>query len=42
MQKEANQAKRIVVKAANYNPRNLKESVIVQDYIDSMYDFYEE
>lgn len=42
MKKEANQAKQIVVKAANYNPRNLKESAIVQDYIDAMYDFYEE
>ena len=38
---EFSQAKRIVVKAANYNPRNLKESAIVQNYIDAMYDFYE-
>lgn len=36
-----NQAKRIVVKAANYNPRNLKESAVVQFYIDAMYDFNE-
>ena len=36
-----NQAKRIVVKAANYNPRNLKESAKIQDYIDATYDFYE-
>ena len=42
MQKEASQAKQIVVKAANYNPRNLKESAIVQDYIDAICDFNEE
>ena len=38
---EFNQAKRIVVKAANYNPRNLKESYKIQDYIDALYDFHE-
>ena len=42
MQKEASQAKQIVVKADNYNPRNLKESAIVQDYIDAICDFNEE
>ena len=36
---QAIQAKRIVVKAANYNPRNLKESAVIQDYIDAMSDF---
>lgn len=41
IQQEFNQNKRIVVKAANYNPRNLKESFVVQDYIDAMYDFHE-
>lgn len=38
---EFDQAKKIVVKAANYNPRNLKESYVIQDYIDSMYSFME-
>lgn len=38
---ELEQAKRIVVKAANYNPRNIKESYKVQDYIDSAYAFLE-
>lgn len=38
---ELDQYKRIVIKAANYNPRNLKESYDVQDYIDSMCSFYE-
>lgn len=42
MKQEFNQAKHIVVKAANYNPRNIKESYAIQDYIDFMYDFYEE
>lgn len=41
MKKEFSQAKRIVVKAANYNPRNLKESTEIQNYIDAMYDFHE-
>ena len=36
---EFDQAKKIIVKAANYNPRNLKESYMIQDYIDSMYEF---
>lgn len=35
------QCKQIVVKAANYNPRNLKESYKIQDYIDAMYAFHE-
>lgn len=34
---DSSQAKHIVVKAANYNPRNLKESAIIQDYIDTSY-----
>lgn len=38
---ELEQYKRIVVKAANYNPRNLKESYMIQDYIDSAYAFIE-
>ena len=38
---ESNQAKRIVIKTANYNPRNLKESYVVQDYIDAMYEYNE-
>ena len=42
MRAEFSQAKRVVVKAANHNPRNLKESAKVQLYIDSMYDFCEE
>ena len=36
---EFDQAKKIIAKAANYNPRNLKESYMIQDYIDSMYEF---
>ena len=36
---QLNQCKQIVVKAANYNPRNLKESYKIQDYIDAMYEF---
>lgn len=36
---KAIQAKRIVVKAASYNPRNLKESAVTQDYIDAMCEF---
>lgn len=36
---EFDQAKKVVIKAANYNPRNLKESYMIQDYIDSMYEF---
>ena len=35
------QAKAIVIKAANYNPRNLKESQIMQVYIDSLLEFSE-
>lgn len=42
MSQEFNQAKHIVVKAANYNPRNLKESFDIQFYIDSMNDFNKE
>lgn len=42
MMQEFNQAKHIVVKAANYNPRNLKESFDIQFYIDSMNDFNKE
>jgi len=38
---ELDQAKKIMVKAAHYNPRNLKESYIVQEYIDSLYEFNE-
>lgn len=41
LKQQLNQAKRIVVKAANYNPRNLKESADIQFYIDAMYDFNE-
>lgn len=37
---ELEQNKRIVIKAANYNPRNLKESAVIQNYIDIMRDFY--
>lgn len=40
MREEFKQAKHIVVKAAYYNPRNIKESTILQDHIDAMYDFY--
>ena len=36
---EFDQSKMVIVKAANYNPRNLKESYVVQDYIDSVYEF---
>lgn len=39
--KEFAQTKKIIIKAANYNPRNLKESYMKQDYIDSMHDFLE-
>lgn len=35
------QANRIMTKAAYYNPRNLRESYEVQDYIDSIFDSYE-
>lgn len=35
------QAKSVVIKAANYNPRNLKESFNVQFYIDSLLEFSE-
>lgn len=42
LQLEFQQAKRVVVKAANHNPRNLKESAKIQMYIDAMYDFHEE
>ena len=38
---EFEQYKRIVVKAASYNPRNLKESCEIQDYIDYIYAFNE-
>ena len=38
---EFKQAKQIVVKAANHNPKNLKESADIQMYIDSMYELYE-
>lgn len=38
---ELEQCKRIVVKAASYNPRNLKESYEIQDYIDYIYAFNE-
>ena len=38
---ELDQYKRIVIKAANYNPRNLKESYAIQDYIDSACAFNE-
>lgn len=39
LRNEFNQAKHVVVKAANYNPRNLKESADIQFYIDAMFDF---
>lgn len=40
--KEQNkQAKHIVVKAANFNPENLEESIMYQDYLDTMNDFEE-
>lgn len=42
MKMQFKQAKQIVVKAAHYNPRNLKESAVIQDYIDSLYEFSEE
>lgn len=42
MKMQFKQAKQIVVKAAYYNPRNLKESAMIQDYIDSLYEFSEE
>lgn len=32
------QANQIMTKAANYNPRNLKESALVMDYIDSIFE----
>lgn len=38
---ELEQYKRIIVKAANYNPRNIKESYKIQDYIDASYEFLE-
>lgn len=41
LRNEFNQTKHIVVKAANYNPRNLKESANIQFYIDAMIDFNE-
>ena len=41
MDQEFKQNKRIVIKAANYNPKNVKEATEYQNYIDSMYEFYE-
>ena len=35
---EIDQAKHIVAKAAHYNPKNLKESAVIQLYIDSLYE----
>ena len=38
---EFNQCNRIITKAGNYNPRNIKESTLVMNYIDSAFDFHE-
>ena len=39
--KEFNQCNRLVTKAGNYNPRNIKESTLDMNYIDSVFDFHE-
>ena len=41
VKQQTKQAKHIVVKAANFNPENIKESMVYQDYLDAMNDFEE-
>lgn len=41
VKQQTKQAKHIVVKAANFNPENIKESVEYQYYLDAMNDFEE-
>ena len=38
---EFEQANQIMTKAANYNPRNLKESYLVMDYIDCIFESFQ-
>lgn len=41
VKQQSKQAKHIVVKAANFNPENLEESMVYQDYLDAMNEFEE-